>query len=181
MRPARYARRMSEDLGQRLEAALGELLQRRTRRGLYEGLVAGIGHGLDVTSYPVLSGLARIGPVTAAKLGVEIGLDRSGVSRHATRLVEGGLLLRRPDPDDARGTLLALTPAGEQVVAELRRRLVADLDRRLAEWPAGAAPAFVAGLERFVESCRVELLFDAGPSPSDEGAGEVEAAPVARG
>lgn len=162
---------MSEDLGRRLEAALGELLQRRTRRGLYQGLVAGIGRGLDVTSYPVLSAIARIGPVTAAKLGGEIGLDRSGVSRHATRLVDGGLLLRRPDPDDARGTLLALTPDGEQVVAELRRRLVADLDRRLADWPAGAAPAFVAGLERFVESCRADMRL--APADADE-------APVAR-
>ncbi len=159
---------MSEDLGGRLEAALGELLQRKTRMGLYESLVAGIGRGLDITSYPVLSGLARVGPMTAARLGLEIGLDRSGVSRHASRLVDGGLLSRHPDPDDARGTLLALTSDGEAVVAELRRRLIAEFERRLSTWPAAQARGFIAGLERFVRESRQNPL----PGVPDEAAAD---------
>ncbi|HEX4831566.1 MAG TPA: MarR family transcriptional regulator [Trebonia sp.] len=141
---------MDRQLGGRLEAALGALLQRRTRLGLYAELVAGIGRGLDITSYPILSGVARIGPVQAGRLGSEIGLDRSGVSRHASRLEQGGLLARVPDPGDARGTLLTLTEDGEQVVAVLRERLAAIFARQLASWPPDEALGFVAGLERFV-------------------------------
>lgn len=145
---------MDDELGRRLEAALGELLQRRTRMGLYADLVAGIGQGLDVSSYPLLSGLARLGPTTISGLAAEIGLDRSGVSRHATRLEEGGLLARRPDPADARGTVLVLTPDGEKAVSLLRRRLSAILARRLEDWPSGEAESFVGGLERFVAENR---------------------------
>ncbi|WP_018680151.1 MarR family winged helix-turn-helix transcriptional regulator [Actinokineospora enzanensis] len=141
---------MADELGSRLESALGELLQRRTRVDLYADLVAGIGRGLDITSYPILSGLARTGPSTANALGGRIGLDRSGVSRHATRLEEGGLLARTPDPDDARGTLLTLTEEGERVVALLRTRLARLFDDWLADWPPDEAAAFVTGLERFV-------------------------------
>jgi DNA-binding MarR family transcriptional regulator len=145
---------MDPDLGQRLEAVLGELLQRRTRHELYAELVAGIDRGLDIASYPVLSGLARRGPATAGRLAFEIGMDRSGVSRHATRLETGGLLFRRPDPDDARGTLLTLTDDGREVVALLRRRLRAILAGRLGSWPRSEAEVFVAGLERFVREQR---------------------------
>ncbi|WP_041939368.1 MULTISPECIES: MarR family winged helix-turn-helix transcriptional regulator [Frankia] len=147
---------METERGERLEAALGELLQRRTRLGLYADLVAGIGRGLDISSYPLLSGLARMGPANAVQLGREIGLDRSGTSRYASRLEAGGLLRRSPDPD-ARGTLLSLTEDGEEVVGLLRRRLAELLGRRLVGWSAPEAEAFVAGLERFVWELRDEL------------------------
>ncbi|CAO5258892.1 putative MarR-family transcriptional regulator [Frankia sp. AgKG'84/4] len=136
--------------------ALGELLQRRTRLGLYAELVGGVGRGLDVTSYPLLSGLARIGPATAVRLGREIGLDRSGTSRYASRLEAGGLLRRAPDPQDARGVLLSLTAEGEKVVAVLRGRLAELLAARLGGWPPAQAADFVAGLERFVRELRDE-------------------------
>ncbi|MCK9893972.1 MarR family transcriptional regulator [Frankia sp. AgB32] len=145
---------MAEQLGARLEAALGELLQRRTRLGLYAELVDGIGRGLDISSYPLLAGLARIGPATAVRLGREIGLDRSGTSRYASRLEAGGLLRRAPDPDDARGVLLSLTAEGEKVVAVLRARLADLLGARLAGWPPAEATAFVGGLDRFVRELR---------------------------
>ncbi len=145
---------MVEQPGARLEAALGELLQRRTRLGLYAELVDGIGHGVDISSYPLLNALARIGPATAVRLGREIGLDRSGTSRYASRLEAGGLLRREPDPQDARGVLLSLTAQGEKVVAVLRGRLADLLGARLGGWPLAEAADFVAGLERFVRELR---------------------------
>ncbi|TQN28494.1 MarR family transcriptional regulator [Haloactinospora alba] len=141
---------MSYELGQRCETALGTLLQRRMRVTLYEELVAGIGRGVDITSYPILSGLARLGPVTAGTLGAEVGLDRSGVSRHASRLETGGLVYRRQDPDDARNSLLVLTQEGERVVGLLRERLAGMFGEQLASWPREQAEQFVSGLERFV-------------------------------
>ncbi|HEY4459009.1 MAG TPA: MarR family transcriptional regulator [Pseudonocardiaceae bacterium] len=141
---------MTEDAGARLQVALGLLLQRRHRAKIYGELLEPFAGAVDEATYPVLSGLGRVGPTTSARLGTEIGLDRSVVSRHSDRLEALGLLSRSPDPDDARATLLTLTEEGERIVARLRERLAAIFQRRLDSWPAEQADAFVAGLERFV-------------------------------
>ncbi|GAA1974373.1 MarR family winged helix-turn-helix transcriptional regulator [Catenulispora subtropica] len=131
--------------------AIGLLIQRSTRTGLYAALVADIAEGLDENAYPVLSGLARTGPCNAADLAAVVGIDRSGVSRHASRLEAAGLLRRQPDPADRRAVLLVLTEAGVAAVAEMRRRFAERIEACLATWPPGEAEAFARGLRRFVE------------------------------
>lgn len=151
MHDARYADPVDEHRtnGEQVADALGQILRKSSRSLLYGGLTAGLGAQVDEATYPVLSGLGRFGPLSAATLGAELGLDRSVVSRHATRLEAGGLLGREPDPHDARASLLVLTERGDQVVAELRRRLAAHLDQYLDDWPADQAAAFARALERF--------------------------------
>ncbi|MBV6699163.1 MarR family winged helix-turn-helix transcriptional regulator [Kitasatospora aureofaciens] len=138
-------------LGDTVADALATLLRRPARAALHRRLTEGLGEAVDEVTYPVLSALARTGARSAADLATEIGLDRSGVSRRATRLQAAGLLHRETDPRDQRATLLALTPAGEQTVAEMRRRLAAAIEEALAPWPAGEAEAFARGLQRFTE------------------------------
>jgi DNA-binding MarR family transcriptional regulator len=135
--------------GEQVADALGRILRRSSRSRLYGELTADLGPAVDEATYPVLSGLGRFGPISAAGLGAELGLDRSVVSRHATRLEDGGLLRRERDPHDARASLLVLTERGEPVVAELRRRLATRLDSYLASWPPGQAVAFAEALARF--------------------------------
>lgn len=135
-------------LGKELAQALGELLQRANRARLYDGMLAHAPEGVDEHNYPVLSGLARVGPSTAARLAAEIGLDRSRVSRHADRFEAIGWLRREADPADARGTLLILTPAGHDVIAELRDSLAHHLDELVADWPPGLAESVVDGMRR---------------------------------
>jgi DNA-binding MarR family transcriptional regulator len=141
---------MSNDVGHEIADALGTLLKRGTRAQLYRRLTDGLGEAVDETTYPVLSGLARTGPRSAADLAGEIGLDRSGVTRRATRLEEAGLLRREPDPDDRRATLLALTEAGRQAVEATRQRLAAHIEESLASWPPDEARTFARQLQRFV-------------------------------
>ncbi|HEX3784840.1 MAG TPA: MarR family transcriptional regulator [Pseudonocardiaceae bacterium] len=141
---------MTESAGARLQAALGLLLLRRHRTQLYGELLEPFADKVDEATYPVLSGLARVGPTTAAKLAHDVGLDRSVVSRHSDRLEALGLLRRSPDPADARATLLTLTEDGTALVARLRDRLAGIFQQRLERWPADQADAFVAGMERFV-------------------------------
>jgi DNA-binding MarR family transcriptional regulator len=136
--------------GHDLEQALGRFLQRRNRARLYDGMLARAPEGVDQHNYPVLSGLARIGPSTAARLAAEIGLDRSRVSRHADRFESMGLLRRKGDPDDARGTLLILTAKGRKAVDALRNGLAAHLDVLIRDWPDGLAESVVDGLNRLV-------------------------------
>ncbi|WP_089106183.1 MarR family winged helix-turn-helix transcriptional regulator [Streptomyces hyaluromycini] len=140
---------MPNDVGHEIADTLGLLLRRSTRAQLYRRLTEGIGESLDETTYPVLSGLARTGAVSAAELATEIGLDRSGVTRRATRLEEAELLRREPDPADGRATLLVLTPTGEQAVQATRERLAQQISVALADWPDGEARAFARMLHRF--------------------------------
>ncbi|MFF9645946.1 MarR family winged helix-turn-helix transcriptional regulator [Kitasatospora aureofaciens] len=141
---------MPDDVGHEIADALGALLRRSTRARLYARLTGNLGEAVDETTYPVLSGLARTGPCSAADLAGEIGLDRSGVTRRATRLEEAGLLSREPDPDDRRAILLALTETGQQTVQITRQRLVAIIEASLASWPPEEAQSFAHQLHRFV-------------------------------
>jgi DNA-binding MarR family transcriptional regulator len=134
--------------GMRVEAALGRLLLRGTRMYLYDQLVDGV-DGVDTTTYPVLSGLARTGPTSATRLAAAIGLDRTATTRYATRLESTGLLRRVPDPEDARTTQLELTPAGVAAVAATRRTLGAAFEDMLTGWAEPEAEQFATALERF--------------------------------
>lgn len=142
---------MNTDTGREIADALGLLIQRGTRAGLYSALVADVAEGLDENAYPVLSGLARTGPRNAADLAAVVGLDRSGVSRHASRLEAAGLVRREPDPEDRRSVLLVLTDQGVAAIDEMRRRLVEQITASLEGWPPGEAEAFARGLRRFVD------------------------------
>ncbi|MQS16332.1 MarR family transcriptional regulator [Streptomyces kaniharaensis] len=142
---------MTNPTGHQIAEALGLLLRRSTRTGLHAQLTDGLGEAVDELTYPVLSGLARTGPCSAADLGREIGLDRTTVTRRADRLEEAGLLRREADPADRRATLLVLTGSGYDAVRATRDRLAARIEDSLASWPAADAEVFAGLLRTFVD------------------------------
>jgi DNA-binding MarR family transcriptional regulator len=71
-------------------------------------------------------------------------LTSSGTTKRLDRLEQAGLITREPDPDDRRGTLITLTPAGHRLIDSVteahldnERRLLSELtnaeQRRLAD------------------------------------------------
>lgn len=136
-------------MGHEIADALGVLLRRTTRAQLHRKLTEGMGEGIDEVTYPVLSALARTGPRSAAELAPDVGIDRSGVTRRASRLEAAGLVRREPDPHDGRAHLLVLTERGLLAVTELRTRLAAHITAGLSSWPPGEAEAFARQLRRF--------------------------------
>ncbi|MET9618478.1 MarR family winged helix-turn-helix transcriptional regulator [Kitasatospora indigofera] len=142
---------MTNTAGEDIAHTLGLLLRRSTRTRLHARLTDGLGSAVDDLTYPVLSGLARSGPCSAADLGREVGLDRTTVSRRADRLARAGLLQRHHDPGDGRATLLALTDDGHAVVAVTRRRLADAVKASLATWPPADTRTFARLLRRFVD------------------------------
>lgn len=138
-------------LARHLEQALGRLLLRRNRNALYDAVLDSAPAGVDRQTYRVLSGLARLGPQSAARLADEVGIDRSGASRYADRLESAGLLERSPDPSDGRATLLALTPKGHAAVADLRDALTRHLADRIADWPDWQAQALIDGIHLLID------------------------------
>ncbi|MGW7541407.1 MarR family winged helix-turn-helix transcriptional regulator [Streptomyces sp. NPDC054770] len=140
----------NRELARDLEQALGQLLLRRNRTALYDAILDSAPTGVDRQTYPVLSGLARLGPQSAARLADEVGIDRSGASRYADRLESAGLLERSPDPRDGRATLLALTPEGRAAVTGLRDALTQHLAALIADWPDGQAQALIDGIRLLI-------------------------------
>ena len=83
--------------------------------------------------------LARLvvgGERRATDLAADAFLDLSTVSRQVRSLVERGLVERRPDPEDRRGSMLTATAAGRAAFEHYRRQRDAQLAALLEPWPA---------------------------------------------
>ena len=77
--------------------------------------VAFTGHGLETWEFDVLSALRRQGAPYQLSPGalLRTTLVTSGtMTNRVDRLAEAGLVRREPDPQDRRGVLVTLTPAG---------------------------------------------------------------------
>jgi DNA-binding MarR family transcriptional regulator len=145
--------------------ALGVVLQRSFRAGF--GPVTDELRGVvDSATYPVLSSVDRIGPRSAAALGVEMGLDRSVVSQRASRLAGAGLLTGVEDPADACATFLTLTVAGHGIVARTRNRLADMMAARVADWAPRDQSTFAELVARFA-GLRTQGAPARDPSPPE--------------
>lgn len=125
---------------------------RRNRDTLCNPVIAVAPAGVDRQTYPLLTTLARLGPLPAARLAEEVGIDRSGASRYADRLQAAGLLGRSPDPQDRRSVLLCLTPAGAELIRHLREVLAGHLGQVISGWPPGQAEALIVGIALLIDA-----------------------------
>jgi DNA-binding MarR family transcriptional regulator len=104
---------------------------------LSEGLAK---HDLQPGWFDLLAALRRAGPPYAlnpTELMRATLLSSSGMTKRLDRMEEAGLLERRPDPGDRRGTLVRLTRRGKAVVDRAVAAHVANEDRLLG--PLSAA------------------------------------------
>ncbi|MCA5924349.1 MarR family winged helix-turn-helix transcriptional regulator [Curtobacterium oceanosedimentum] len=130
--------------------ALGVVLARGFRSGLYGSVTLGVAPGLTEANYPILSSLARSGePLSAASLAPDLGLDRSVVSRRASELIQAGLVAQQPSPRDRRQALLTLTPRGRTAIDEARRRLETVIAEHTSTWSEADRAALATLLSRF--------------------------------
>lgn len=103
--------------------------------------------------------LLRDGEASGAALGQAdlqriVGIDKSNIARLVQRLGERGWVAQRPDPDDGRRRVLALTARGRAAAASLARRsdaLFAAVWRRLDR---GDREALTRGLGRLSAALR---------------------------
>ncbi|MFC9690535.1 MarR family winged helix-turn-helix transcriptional regulator [Kribbella sp. NPDC056951] len=118
----------SDDTAEQIAARLDDILRRQRRAAKAD--VEGLTHG----RFRVLRTLDQADrPLRLSELATQLGI----VPRSATSVVDdleaGGLLARQPDPHDRRATLVALTPAGADLLATVRRNrrdaMVTLLDR----------------------------------------------------
>jgi DNA-binding MarR family transcriptional regulator len=112
------------DLAVRLRLAIA-----RTARRLRQEA----GEELSPSQTAALATIDRHGPLTPSELAVRERIQRPTVTRIVARLEERGLVQRTRDPQDGRSSLVALTPAGRELLARGRTRKNAYLARRLRE------------------------------------------------
>jgi DNA-binding MarR family transcriptional regulator len=89
------------------------------------------GTDLSPSLTAALATIERFGPLTPTELAARERVQRPTVTRVACRLEERGLVTRAPDPADGRSALITVTPAGRQVLEEIRTRKDAFLSERV--------------------------------------------------
>jgi len=91
--------------------------------------------GLQPGEFDVLATLRRSGEpcmLSPTKLYEAAMISSGGMTNRIDRLESAGLVERRPDPNDRRGKLIALTAAGRRVIDETVGRHVALEERLLS-------------------------------------------------
>lgn len=88
--------------------------------------------GLSRSEWRVLAHLARSGTASVREIHAEADLDKSRVSRAASRLEASGLVEKRGHPTDGRLIRLSLTAAGRETMAELALMAAAYQDELVA-------------------------------------------------
>ena len=94
--------------------------------------------GLSRAEWRVLAHLSRAGTASVREIHAEADLDKSRVSRAASRLEASGLLAKQEHPTDGRLVHLSLTTAGNDMMAqlaEMARAYQVELEQRLGpDW-----------------------------------------------
>ena len=83
-----------------------------------------------------LSTIERHGPLTPGEVATRERIQRPTVTRVLARLEEQGLIERMPDVRDRRSSLVTASPAGRELLAELRTRTTAFLAYRIEKLSA---------------------------------------------
>jgi DNA-binding MarR family transcriptional regulator len=112
------------DLAVRLRLAIA-----RTARRLRQEA----GGELSPSQSAALATIDRHGPLTPSELADRERIRRPTATRVIAVLEEAGLVDRTRDPQDGRSSLVALSAAGRELLAGVRKRKNAYLSRRLRE------------------------------------------------
>ena len=107
-------------------------------------------HGLESGWHDVLATLRRTGApfrLRPTDLTNASMLTSSGTTKRLDRLEQAGLIAREPDPDDRRGTLISLTPAGRRLIDKVTEAHLAN-EKRLVSALTAAERRQLADLLR---------------------------------
>ena len=149
-KPPRAARPLAQSFTHRLHTL--QKLTDRVSQAAYEAET-----GLALGEARCLTAVGAFAPLSVKDLARLANVDKGQASRAAQSLVDKGLVLKNPDPQDARGVVLSFTPEGEA----LCQRLMAVVEQRnqhiVACLTAGEQAQLDSLLTRLVEHARQTL------------------------
>ncbi|MCI8425467.1 MAG: MarR family transcriptional regulator [Adlercreutzia sp.] len=104
-----------------------------TQRALHKSLEACVAAaGLTPGQWNLLSQLEEHGAMTQKQLAERLRKEQATVTRSIERLVQRGLVVRTPNPQDRRANIVEATPEASRLLAELEPA-VARRNSELAE------------------------------------------------
>lgn len=103
-------------------------------------------HGLTMWGYVVLCALDDAPVRTQAALAESIGADKTRIIRTLDDLQDRGFIERRPDPEDRRVRLLAITEQGRTVKDAAQTEVQRGEENRLAVLSADERRVFLRAL-----------------------------------
>ncbi len=106
---------------------------------------------IDPADVSVLFTLGQSGPVRPSLLAQKLRVSPPTVSRTVARLVDGGLVHRVADPQDARASMIVLTVEGVAVAERLFEQGDKMIARLLEGWDATEVAVLTSLLERFAD------------------------------
>ena len=87
---------------------------------------------VSLTQLSAMATVSKRGPMTAGELAGFEKVQPPSMTKVLANLEEHGLVTREVSPDDRRQTIVAITPAGEELLESERRSRDAWLSQRLA-------------------------------------------------
>jgi DNA-binding MarR family transcriptional regulator len=119
--------------------------------------------GLTFARYEVLMLLSfsRTGALPITKVGARLLVHPTGITKLVDKLEAGGLVGRENNPDDRRGTLAHITPAGRRL-GRRASKVLADM-RFGANLPPDDLEQLVELLRRLRSSARTERSSERSP------------------
>lgn len=134
-------------------ATLDELIEGMSRlirvgRQASHRVALAIDPEMPVNGMTMLALVQRDGAVRAGRLACELGLDASVISRQVAVLERLGLLLRGPDPEDRRASLVSLTTAGVAALARAGTLRITAAQSAMADWTESDAARVLNLIDR---------------------------------
>lgn len=108
--------------------------------------------GLTVPEWRVIVHLHNAGPVSVREIQARVDMDKSKVSRAATRLEKSGHITKETNADDRRLLKLALTQKGHDLMEQIIP-LANDFETKLEKRLGANDKTFRAIVATFVKAC----------------------------
>jgi DNA-binding MarR family transcriptional regulator len=109
---------------------------------------------VDRAGYLVLRTIEDLGALTTKALATALNLDASTVTRQITALEAGGLVERRPDPNDRRSSTIALTAEGRRMMGGVEQERRQGIEALVGDWAEREKVSLGRALNRLNASLR---------------------------
>jgi DNA-binding MarR family transcriptional regulator len=121
-------------------------------------------HDVSLGDYAVLVNLSEAPnqALRMSELADRLVISRSGLTRRVDAMERRGVVRRRPCPDDGRGSMAELTPAGWDLLRHAAPTHVAGVRRYLVD-ALGDLQGLAQGLARIEAALNLDRLDKAGP------------------
>lgn len=113
----------------------------------------------DMGMFLVVNQLSYNGAMRPTDLVQVLGATPTNMSKIVGRLVEAGLVVRVAAPDDDRGVLVALTPAGREIGERIVQHVSEGFTQALLDWPAEDVAALKRLLARLASDTTAAVEF----------------------